>query len=152
MDRSRETISDDPKFIQYEQMIKELQTENSRLKESKEKSEKEYDEQIQTLQIQIKELEDWNGGSQGKFSSFFFSNASFIFPENNSSHLQSTIDMLTSRNTQLESDFQRLQLQQRNNQLALDRLDEYEETITQLQDQIDQLRSTKKKSPSNYST
>lgn len=60
--------------------------------------------------------------------------------------------MLTSRNTQLESDLQRLQLQQRNNQLALDRLDEYEETIAQLQDQLDQLRSTKKKSPSNYRT
>lgn len=58
----------DPKLIQYEQTIKELQTENFRLKESKEQSEKEYDEQIQTLQIQIKELEDWNGDSQGKFS------------------------------------------------------------------------------------
>lgn len=57
--------------------------------------------------------------------------------------------MLTSRNTQLEGDFQRLQLQQRNNQTALDRLDEYEETIAQLQDEIDQLRSNKKKSSSN---
>lgn len=74
MERSRQTISDDPKFIQYEQMIKELQTENLRLKESKEQSEQEYNEQIQTLQIQIKELEDWNGDSQGELFSIFFSN------------------------------------------------------------------------------
>lgn len=74
MERSRQTISDDPKFIQYEQMIKELQTENLRLKESKEQSEQEYNEQIQTLQIQIKELEDWNGDSQGELFSLFFSN------------------------------------------------------------------------------
>ena len=33
--------------------------------------------------------------------------------------------------------------QQKNNQLALERLDEYEETITQLQDEIDQLKSSK---------
>ncbi len=54
------------------------------------------------------------------------------------------IDLLTSRNSQLESDLQRLQLQQRNNQLALERLDEYEETISQLQEELDQFRSNKK--------
>lgn len=57
--------------------------------------------------------------------------------------------MLTSRNNQLENDFQRLQLQHRNNQLALERLDEYEETISQLQEQLDQFRSNKKISSGN---
>ncbi len=59
--------------------------------------------------------------------------------------------MLTSRNSQLESDLQRLQLQQRNNQLALERLDEYEETISQLQEELDQLRLNKK-TPSEEKT
>lgn len=53
--------------------------------------------------------------------------------------------MLTSRNSQLEIDLQRLQLQHRNNELALERLDEYEETISQLQEQLEQTRSNKKK-------
>ena len=38
-----------------------------------------------------------------------------------------------------------MQAQQRNNQLALDRLDDYEETISQLQEELHQLRSSKKK-------
>jgi chromosome segregation ATPase len=59
--------------------------------------------------------------------------------------------LLTSRNSQLESDLQRLQLQQRNNQLALERLDEYEETISQLQEELDQLRLNKK-TPSEEKT
>ena len=59
---------------------------------------------------------------------------------------------MTKRNTQLENDLQRLQLQQRNNQLALERLDEYEETISQLQEEIDQLRSNKKQPQTNENT
>jgi uncharacterized coiled-coil DUF342 family protein len=66
------------------------------------------------------------------------------------SNLQSNIDLLVSRNRQLEIDLQRLQTQQRNNQLALERLDEYEETISQLQEELDQLRSNKKKQQSTY--
>lgn len=50
-----------------------------------------------------------------------------------------------SRNRQLENDLARLQLQQRNNQLALERLDEYEETIAQLQKELSELRLNKKK-------
>ncbi len=57
-------------------------------------------------------------------------------------------DLLISRNRQLENDLQRLELQQRNNQLALERLDECEETICQLQEELDQLRSNKKKQSS----
>ncbi|CAF1680534.1 unnamed protein product, partial [Adineta ricciae] len=84
------------------------------------------------LRKTIQELEDWNGDFSGG--------------SNTTSSLQSTIDSLTSRNRQLENDLQRLQLQQRNNQLALERLDEYEETISQLQDELDQERSNKKQS------
>lgn len=62
--------------IKYEQLINALQDENTRLKQSlqsKEELEKDYDQQIQTLQSQIKELEDWNGDSQG-FVSLLLSN------------------------------------------------------------------------------
>jgi len=71
-----------------------------------------------------------------------------FFSKKDHSNLQSNIDLLISRNSQLENDLHRLQLQQRNNQLALERLDEYEETISQLQDELDQLRSNKKKQQS----
>ena len=81
-----------------------------------------YEEEIRQLKLRVQELEDWNSPP---------------LPED-STHLHS----LTERNRQLELDLQRLQTQQRNNQLALDRLDEYEETIAQLQDE---LRSTEKK-------
>lgn len=99
--------------------------------------------EIITLRKTIKELEDWNEDSQEiqNFSS-----------EKEPSSLQSNIDLLTSRNIQLENDLQRLQLQQRNNQLALEHLDEYEETISQLQEELDQLRSTKKKQQSRNKT
>ncbi|CAF1628664.1 unnamed protein product, partial [Adineta ricciae] len=89
-------------------------------------------EEMLILRKTIQELEDWNGDFSGG--------------SDTTSSLQSTIDSLTSRNRQLENDLQRLQLQQRNNQLALERLDEYEETISQLQDELDQERSNKKKS------
>lgn len=71
-----------------------------------------------------------------------------FFSKKDHSNLQSNIDLLISRNSQLENDLHRLQLQQRNNQLALERLDEYEETISQLQDELDQLRLNKKKQQS----
>ena len=95
-------------------------------------------EEVLTLRKTIQELEDWNGDFSGG--------------SDTTSSLQSTIDSLTSRNRQLENDLQRLQLQQRNNQLALERLDEYEETISQLQDELDQERSNKKKSQSGNKT
>ncbi|CAF1143604.1 unnamed protein product [Adineta steineri] len=103
-----------------------LKDENTQLKD-----------EISILKKTIKELEDWNGDYQDNNSS----------KNTESSNLQSTIDLVTSRNRQLENDIQRIQLQQKNNQLALERLDEYEETISQLQDELDQLRSTKKKQP-----
>ena len=54
--------------------IDELHDENTHLKEkiqSHERTEREYNEQIQILQLRIKELEDWNGDYQGLL---FFSN------------------------------------------------------------------------------
>ncbi|CAF1273060.1 unnamed protein product [Adineta steineri] len=105
-----------------------LKDENTQLKD-----------EISILKKTIKELEDWNGDYQDNNSS----------KNTESSNLQSTIDLVTSRNRQLENDIQRIQLQQKNNQLALERLDEYEETISQLQDELDQLRSTKKKQPTS---
>lgn len=72
----------------------------------------------------------------------------YHFSKKDHSDLQANIDTLASRNRQLESDLQRLQLQQKNDQLALERLDEYEETIGQLQEQLNQLRSNKKKQQS----
>jgi len=78
--------------------------------------------------MRISELEDWNTD----------------FSKN--TDLQSQIDLLTTRNRQLETDYQRLQSQQKNNQLALERLDEYEETIAQLQEELNELHSNKKNS------
>ncbi|UJR16437.1 hypothetical protein I4U23_003339 [Adineta vaga] len=98
------------------------------------KENNELKEEVLTLRKTIQELEDWNGDFAGTKQ------------PSDSSPLQSTIDSLTSRNRQLENDLQRLQHQQKNNQLALERLDEYEDAISQLQDQLDQERSNKKKS------
>lgn len=95
---------------------------------SKLKEENDYNQQIQILKMRISELEDWNTD----------------FSKN--TDLQSQIDLLTTRNRQLETDYQRLQSQQKNNQLALERLDEYEETIAQLQEELNELHSNKKNS------
>ena len=65
--------------------------------------------------------------------------------QNNHADFQFKIEALHSQNRQLETDLQRLQAQQRNNQSALNRLDDYEETISQLQQELHQLRSNKKK-------
>ncbi|CAF3367240.1 unnamed protein product [Rotaria sp. Silwood1] len=137
-------------FVKYQKMLNELQDENIHLKnevfslktilESKENIEKNYQEQIHRLQLRITELEDWNGDNQNNESSETIKTKNTDY-----SDLHSNIDLLTSRNRQLENDLQRLQSQQRNNQLALERLDEYEETISQLQEQLNQFNSNKKK-------
>ncbi|CAF1028998.1 unnamed protein product [Rotaria sordida] len=137
-------------FVKYQRMLNELKDENIHLKnemfslkttlESKEKIEKEYQEQIHRLQLRITELEDWNGDFQKNESS-----ETIEMNNKEYSNFQSNIDLLSSRNRQLENDLQRLQSQQRNNQLALERLDEYEETISQLQEELNQLQSNKKK-------
>lgn len=110
-------------------MLGQLQEENKSLKKTIElfdRKENDYNQQIQTLETRLNELENWNSDFE------------------NDSNLQSQIDLLTTRNRQLENDYQRLQSQQRNNQSAIERLDEYEETISQLQDELQQLRSNKK--------
>ncbi|CAF2908409.1 unnamed protein product [Rotaria sp. Silwood2] len=142
--------TDANEFVKYQRMLNELKDENIHLKnemfslqnilESKEKNEKEYQEQIHRLQLRITELEDWNVDCQNNESS------GIIETKNTkNTNFQSNLDLLTSRNRQLENDLQRLQLQQRNNKLALERLDEYEETISQLQEELNQLNSNKKK-------
>lgn len=115
--------------LNSDEMIDKFKEENESLKKTIElfdRKENDYNQQIQTLQMRINELEDWNTDFR------------------DDSNLQSQIDFLTTRNRQLETDYQRLQSQQRNNQLAIERLDEYEETISQLQDELQQLRSNKK--------
>ncbi len=55
---------DSNEFVKSQQMINELKSENIHLKkklELQEHTEKEYHEQIHTLQLRIQELEDWNG-------------------------------------------------------------------------------------------
>ncbi len=55
---------DSNEFVKSQQMINELKSENIHLKkklELQEQTEKEYHEQIHTLQLRIQELEDWNG-------------------------------------------------------------------------------------------
>ncbi len=89
---------------------------------------------------------EWRYNRNTKQSNIFYRSYYKIFFTSKKDH--SDIDLLTSRNRQLENDLQRLQLQQRNNQLAIERLDEYEETISQLQEELDQLRSNKKKQQS----
>ncbi len=73
-------------------MINELKDENSHLKnevinlkktlEVQEQTEKDYDEQVQTLQLRIKELEDWNGDTieiQNKVIFFIVHSIKFSF-------------------------------------------------------------------------
>lgn len=92
------------------------------------------------MKERIKELEDWNADASSHLTS-----------EKSEDYLtlQTNFELLTNRNRQLELDYQRLQTQQRNNQLALERLDEYEETIAQLQEELERYRSNGKKSTSN---
>ncbi len=67
---------DSNEFVKSQQMINELKSENIHLKkklELQEHTEKEYHEQIHTLQLRIQELEDWNGDAteiQNKVRSF----------------------------------------------------------------------------------
>ncbi|CAF4060096.1 unnamed protein product, partial [Rotaria magnacalcarata] len=135
--------------INHQTILNSITNENTHLKnevlnlkislQSKETIEKEYLEQIHSLQLRITELEDWNEDFQNKESS-----TTIEIKNQEHSDLQSNIDLLKSRNRQLENDLQRLQSQQQHNQLALERLDEYEETIGQLHEELNQLRSNKK--------
>ncbi|CAF3557882.1 unnamed protein product [Rotaria socialis] len=136
--------------INHQTILNALTDENTHLKnevlnlkislESKEIIEKEYLQQIHRLQLHITELEDWNEDFQKKESS-----TTSEIKNQEHSDLQSSIDLLKSRNRQLENDLHRLQSQQQHNQVALERLDEYEETIAQLHEELNQLRSNKKK-------
>lgn len=50
--------------VKYKQIIDELKNENTQLKDevnNLKQTEKDYNEQIHTLQLRIEELEDWNG-------------------------------------------------------------------------------------------
>jgi predicted nucleic acid-binding Zn-ribbon protein len=61
---SAEQLSDSNESVKYQQIIDELKNENTHLKDEVnnfKKTEKDYDEQIHTLQLRIEELEDWNG-------------------------------------------------------------------------------------------